>query len=62
VQALQLAVGRPAVRGSRRFHVGVGWHAQLAQSPMGMYRAHAGQSALRKGGGVDRRAVLEQPT
>jgi hypothetical protein len=26
-----------------------------------MYQARAGQSALRRGGGVDRRAVLEQP-
>jgi|AntRauMFilla1563_2_1112583.scaffolds.fasta_scaffold335785_1 hypothetical protein len=28
---------------------------------MVMYRARVGQSALRRGGGVDRRAVLEQP-
>jgi hypothetical protein len=61
LRALQFAMGRPAVRGSIRCHAGVGWHAQLAQSSIRMYRARASQSALRKGGGVDRRAVLEQP-
>jgi hypothetical protein len=61
VRALQLAVGRPAIGGPGRFHAGVAWHAQLAKSPLGLYRARVGQGPVRRGGGVRRRAVLEQP-